>query len=93
MGIKNVVSAVNAYRYNAELSAKPAVRSRADDKRSANKDKAEFSAAAKSGIRTDSVRVSGKTASAERITALKNAIADGSYSVSAEAVADAIIGL
>lgn len=93
MTIKNITSAVNAYRYNTE----PAERKKVSAKKTArNTDKAEFSGSGRASF-ADTLRTAAKnaaegSASPERIDALRSAVKDGSYSVSAEAVADAILG-
>ena len=95
MEIKNYTSAINAYRFNAELSEKKV---RADKTvKAKNTDKAEFSAAAKSGF-ADALKAAAKnaadsSASPERLSALSAEIAGGTYNVSAEDVASAIMGL
>ncbi len=90
----NYTSAVNAYRYNAE--AKPAVKTKKPAS-GANTDKAEFSAASRASF-ADSLKAAAKTAadasaSPERLSELSRAVAEGSYNVSAEDVAAAILGL
>lgn len=93
MTIKNITSAVNAYRYNTE----PAERKKVSAKKTArNTDKAEFSGSGRASfadtLRTAARNAAEGSASPERIDALRAAMKDGSYSVSAEAVADAILG-
>lgn len=93
MTIKNITSAVNAYRYNTE----PAERKKVSAKKTArNTDKAEFSGSGRASfadtLRTAARNAAEGSASPERIDALRSAVKDGSYSVSAEAVADAILG-
>lgn len=87
MNIKNYASAVNAYRYTADSlnrspSAKKSVKS------GSNVDKADFSA----GARAAALK-SSDSASSERISALRFAISNGSYNVSADEVASAILGI
>ncbi|MDE6592240.1 MAG: flagellar biosynthesis anti-sigma factor FlgM [Oscillospiraceae bacterium] len=101
MTIKNLSSAVNAYRYNTE----PAERKRRTAGRSAsgrNVDKFDFSGTESAGNArasfADTLRMAARSAadsaaSPERIKALNTAVKDGSYNVSAEDVADSILGL
>lgn len=94
MTVKNLSSAVNAYRYNMEPAGKK--RTAAKKASGKNTDKAEFSGSGRASF-ADTLRAAAKTAaessaSAERITALRSAVRDGSYSVSAETVADSILG-
>lgn len=96
MEVKNYTSAINAYRYNAELSADKASSRRNKNVKRSNTDKAEFSSASKASF-SDSLKAAAKnaaesSASAERINALASSIADGTYTVSAEDVADSILG-
>lgn len=95
MEIKNYTSAINAYRYNSEISEKK-VRTEKTVK-AKNTDKAEFSAASKSGF-ADALKAAAKnaadaSASPERLSALSAEIAGGTYNVSAEDVASAIMGM
>ena len=104
MTIKNLTSAVNAYRYNTE----PAERKNRAAKKSAagrNVDKFDFSgpdsmdsAGNARASFADTLRMAARSAadsaaSPERIKALNTAVKDGSYNVSAEDVADSILGL
>lgn len=96
MEIKNYANAINAYRYNSE-NGSPSVRREKNVKTKANTDKAEFSSAARAGF-ADSLKAAAKnaaqaSASPERLSALSAKISDGSYNVSAEDVASAIMGL
>ncbi|MCM1522973.1 MAG: flagellar biosynthesis anti-sigma factor FlgM [Ruminococcus sp.] len=98
MEVKNYLSAVNAYRYSGEMSADKAARRRDNGGRKrTNTDKAEFSAAAKSGfaeaLKAAAANSAESSASPERLKALSDKISDGSYSVSAEDVAASILGL
>lgn len=96
MEIKNYTNAVNAYRFAADNK----VRSVKKQNSAKNTDKAEFSAAAKANHAVsfaDSLKASAKaaadtSASSARLNELSKAISDGSYSVSAEDVASAILG-
>ncbi len=95
MEIKNYTSAVNAYRFNAELSEKK-IRTGKTAK-GKNTDKADFSSAARASF-SESLKAAARnaadsSASPERLKSLSAEIADGTYSVSAEDVASAIVGL
>lgn len=96
MEIKNYTSALNAYRYASESASRP-VSGRSQRNKGKNTDKAEFSSAAKASF-SDSLKAAAKaaadsSASPERLAALSAKIADGSYSVSSEEIADSILGL
>ncbi len=95
MEIKNYASAINAYRYNAE--SKPQAARKKPASSAANTDKAEFSAASRASfadaMKNAAKASAGQSASPERIAALKAAVADGSYNVSAEEVAASILGI
>lgn len=98
MEVKNYLSAVNAYRYTGEMqSDKAACRRTNGGKKKANTDKAEFSAAAKSGfaeaLRAAAANSAESSASPERLKALSEKISDGTYNVSADDVAASILGL
>ncbi|MCM1577907.1 MAG: flagellar biosynthesis anti-sigma factor FlgM [Ruminococcus sp.] len=97
MTVKNLSSAVNAYRYNAE----PAERKKSTAKRTSggrNVDKFDFSGAENTRASfTDALRAAAKSAaessaSPERLRALNTAVRNGSYNVSDEAIADSILG-
>lgn len=95
MTVNNLSSAVNAYRYNMEPADR---KSRTVRKSSSgrNTDKAEFSGNARASF-ADTLRTAAKSAaessaSSERIEALNVAVKNGSYNISAEDVADAILG-
>lgn len=95
MEIKSYTSAINAYRYNAETSEKK-VRTGKTVK-AKNTDKAEFSSASKSGF-SEALKAAAKnaadsSASPERLRVLSSEIAEGTYNVSAEEVASAIMGM
>ena len=97
MEIKNYTSAVNAYRYTSEITGKSAVSKEKNIRERTNTDKAEFSSASRTGF-ADCLKAAAKnaadqSASAERINALAQSIKDGTYNISAEDVADSILGL
>lgn len=96
MEIKNYTSAINAYRYASESASKP-VSGRNQKNRGRNTDKAEFSNAARASF-SDTLKTAAKaaadsSASSERLAELSAKIADGSYSVSSEDIADSILGI
>lgn len=97
MEVKNYLSAVNAYRYAGEASEKTVQRRVNSGKKKANTDKAEFSAAAKSGfaeaLKAAAANSAESSASPERLQALSEKISDGTYNVSADDVAASILGL
>ena len=88
MEIKNYTSALNAYRYASEAASRP-ISGKAQKNRGKNTDKAEFSSSLKAAAKT----AADSTASAERLAELSAKIADGSYKVSSEDIADSILGL
>lgn len=94
MEIKNYTSAVNAYRFAAESMPKKTDKAVSASK--SNTDKADFSSAARASF-ADSLKAAARTsadssASPERIKALSEAVANGTYSVSAQDVASSILG-
>lgn len=96
MEIKNYTSAINAYRY-AGGSASKTLSGRTQKGSGRNTDKAEFSVSARASF-SDTLKTAAKaaadsSASAERLAELSAKIADGSYSVSSEEIADSILGL
>ncbi|MCI7766848.1 MAG: flagellar biosynthesis anti-sigma factor FlgM [Oscillospiraceae bacterium] len=95
MEIKNYTSALNAYKYAGEAASRSVNRVSRD--KSKNTDKAEFSVSARASF-SDSLKSAAKaaadsSASPERLAALSAKIADGSYNVSSEDIADSIMGL
>lgn len=96
MEIKNYTSAINAYRYASDCASKP-VSGRTQKSKGKNTDKAEFSASSRAGfseaLRTAAKAAADSSASPERIAELSAKIADGSYKVSSEDIADSILGL
>ncbi|MBQ5334178.1 MAG: flagellar biosynthesis anti-sigma factor FlgM [Oscillospiraceae bacterium] len=96
MEIKNYTNALNAYRYASESASRPVSGKAQRDKRK-NTDKAEFSSSARASF-SDSLKSAAKaaadsSASPERLAALSAKIADGSYNVPSEDIADSILGL
>ncbi len=96
MEIKNYTSALNAYRYASETASRP-ISGKAQKSRGKNTDKADFSSSARASF-SDTLKAAAKTAadstaSAERLAELSAKIADGSYKVSSEDIADSILGL
>lgn len=94
MEIKNYTSAVNAYRFAAESKPRKADKATAAPK--TNTDKADFSSAARASF-ADSLKAAARnsadsSASPERIKALTEAVANGTYNVSAQDVASSILG-
>ena len=92
MDIKNCTNAINAYRATSydkdkELNAKPVT-----VVKEKNTDKAEFSCNKNSveGLKSSIAKSVDSSASAERITALKNSINEGKYNVPAESITLAI---
>lgn len=96
MEIKNYTNALNAYKYASESASRPVSGKAQRDKRK-NTDKAEFSSSARASF-SDSLKSAAKaaadsSASPERLAALSAKIADGSYNVHSEDIADSILGL
>lgn len=96
MEIKNYTSAINAYRYAGGSASKP-LSGRTQKGSGRNTDKAEFSSSARASF-SDTLKTAAKaaadsSASAERLAELSAKIADGSYSVSSDDIADSILGL
>lgn len=96
MEIKNYTSAVNAYRYASDCASRP-LTGRTQKNKGKNTDKAEFSVSARASF-SDTLKAAAKaaadsSASPERIAELSAKIADGSYSISSEDIADSILGL
>ncbi len=96
MEIKNYTSAINAYRYASESASRP-LTGKTQKGKGRNTDKAEFSASARASF-SDTLKTAAKaaadsSASAERLAELSAKIADGSYNVSSEDIADSILGL
>lgn len=95
MEIKNYTSAISAYRYASESLSKP-VSGRTQKNKGKNTDKADFSSASRASF-SDTLRAAAKSAaessaSPERLAALAEKIANGSYNVSSEEIADSILG-
>ncbi|WP_432649552.1 flagellar biosynthesis anti-sigma factor FlgM [Huintestinicola sp.] len=96
MEIKNYTSAINAYRYASESASRPTA-GKTQKNKGRNTDKAEFSVSARASfsdtLKTAAKAVADSSASAERLAELSAQIADGSYRVSSEDIADSILGL
>ena len=96
MEIKNYTSAINAYRYASESASRPTA-GKTQKNKGRNTDKAEFSVSARASF-SDTLKTAAKaaadsSASAERLAELSAQIADGSYRVSSEDIADSILGI
>lgn len=96
MEIKNYSNVINAYRFNSDSISGGTRKTKSASARS-NTDKADFSAASRASF-ADSLKAAAKSdsdraASPERIQALSVSIANGTYSVSAQDVANSILGL
>lgn len=96
MEIKNYTSALSAYRYASEAASR-SFSGKAQKSKDRNTDKAEFSSSARASF-SDTLKAAAKnaadsTASAERLAELSAKIADGSYRIPAEDIADSILGL
>lgn len=93
MEIKNLTSAIGAYRYVSEsITDKSAAKKKTGNAR--NTDKAEFSSAARSGF-SEALKAAcdaDRDASPERIRSIETAVKNGSYNVPAEDVAFSILG-
>lgn len=95
MDIKNVTSALNAYRYASD-NIGGAGRTQKKDSARTNKDKAEFSSASRASfadtLKAAAAKSADTAASPERLNAISQSIKNGSYSVSAEELASSIMG-
>lgn len=96
MEIKNYTSAISAYRYASESASRP-LTDKAQKGKGRNTDKAEFSVSARASfsetLKTAAKAAADSSASAERLAELSAKIADGSYRISSEDIADSILGL
>ena len=95
MDIKNVTSALNAYRYASD-NMSGSNRTQKKGSARANKDKAEFSTASRASfadtLKAAAAKSADTSASPERLNAISQSVKDGSYSVSAEDIASSIMG-
>lgn len=91
MEIKNCLNAVNAYK---TIGFESKGKNRTTAKASANTDVVEFSSLKDNveNMKHTIAKSVDSQVSPERINALKNAVADGSYNVSAESIAMSILG-
>lgn len=96
MEIKNYTSAVNAYRFAAENQASASRTQKKNAGVRTNTDKAEFSAASRQSfsdtLKAAASKAADSSASPEKIAAISMQVRNGTYNVSAEEVASAIIG-
>lgn len=88
MEIKNCTSALNAYQNT--IARQDSVKRVQNTKRK-NTDKVEFSKSSSDGLKSSVLHNVEAYASPERISALKNALRDGQYSISSDSIAAAII--
>lgn len=93
MDIRNCTNAINAYQAIGETKFTADVKKTDEVKKAKNTDKLELSSAKNNidGVKSSIAKSASAPASAERIAALKNAVSEGKYNVSSEAIANAML--
>ncbi len=95
MDIRNCTNAINAYQSIGGAKFDADVKKTDGVKKAKNTDKLVLSSSLNNvdGVKASIVKSADTPASAERIAALKNAVAEGKYNVSSDAIANSMLSI